>query len=115
MKGRITMWGVFAKPFRNIERIFPTKQEAVSRMVDLCKTLPNIRRVIIFGSAVTAGCNPWSDIDIYFETDTPLKKYPVVLGDDVFDNWSNFTAEGELLEEIRKKGVVVYERGRDAA
>ena len=87
------MWGVFAKPFRNIERIFPTKQEAVSRMVDLCKTMPNIKRITIFGSAVTAGCNPWSDIDIYFETDTPLRTYPVVLGDDVFDNWSNFTAE----------------------
>ena len=83
-----------------------------------CRSIVNLiflQFIIIFGSAVTAGCNPWSDIDIYFETDTPLKKYPVVLGDDVFDNWSNFTAEGELLEEIRKKGVVVYERGRDAA
>ena len=109
------MWGVFAKPFRNIERIFPTKQEAVSRMVDLCKTMPNIKRITIFGSAVTAGCNPWSDIDIYFETDTPLQTYPVVLGDDVFDNWSNFTAEGELLEEIKKKGIVVYERGSTVA
>ena len=66
------MWGVFAKPFQNIEKIFPTKQKAVSQMVDLCRTIPNIRKVIVFGSAVTAGCNPWSDIDIYCETDTPL-------------------------------------------
>lgn len=107
------MWGVFAKPFRNIERIFPTKQEAVSRMVDLCKTLPNIRRVIIFGSAVTAGCNPWSDIDIYFEMKEPPQRYPSIGSHTaVFDKWDNFSVDENLKREIDEKGVVVYERDR---
>lgn len=105
------MWKAVAEPFMNIRRIFPTKQKYVREMIDVCKKDPNIRKIIIFGSAVTQGCNPWSDIDIYFEMKKKAAKYPVVKNPKaVFDPWSNFSAEEPLLSEIMDKGVVVYVR-----
>ena len=48
------MWGAFAEPFQNIHKIFPTKQKYVAEMIAVCKTDPNIKKIIIFGSSVTA-------------------------------------------------------------
>ncbi|SFI01167.1 Nucleotidyltransferase domain-containing protein [Selenomonas ruminantium] len=62
------------KPFLNRNRIFPTQQEAVAEMIEVCKKIPNIRKIIIFGSSVTPECNPWSDIDIYFETEKEMNR-----------------------------------------
>ncbi|MBR2215233.1 MAG: nucleotidyltransferase domain-containing protein [Selenomonadaceae bacterium] len=104
------MWRAFAKPFKNINYIFPTQQQAVHDMVEVCRKDENIKKVIVFGSSVTAGCHPWSDIDIYYEMEREPKKYPVILSDTAFDNWSNFSVDENLLAEINRTGVVVYER-----
>ena len=61
------MWKAVAKPFMNIEKIHPHQQEAVGKMVELCKHDPNIKRVVIFGSSVRDDCRPDSDIDIYYD------------------------------------------------
>jgi len=73
-----SVWHIFAKPYQNITRIFPTQQADVGRMIDVCKNDPNIRKIIIFGSSVTPLCNPWSDIDIYFEMKEPPQRYPSI-------------------------------------
>lgn len=103
------MWRVFCEPFLNVEKIFPTKQKYVLQMIKVCEKDPNIKKVIIFGSSVTAGCNPWSDIDIYFEVEDPHKKLPGIKSHtQAFDKWSNFTVDEALLREIENTGVVVY-------
>lgn len=105
------MWLAATKPFKNINRIFPTQQEDIRQMIEACKKDENIQRIIIFGSSVTSSCNPWSDIDIYFECQTPPKRYPGIKSSTaVFDKWDNFNADATLKQEIKEKGVVVYER-----
>ena len=103
------MWNAVTEPFRNIHRIFPLKQKAVRDLIEVCRQDSNIKKIIIFGSSTTAACNPWSDIDVYFEMEHKPKHYPVIGNTkQSFDKWCNFTVSEELLEEINKKGVVVY-------
>ena len=97
--------------FKNVNRIFPTQQSDVKEMIEVCKEDRNVKKIIIFGSSVTSRCNPWSDIDIYFEFEKEPQKYPSTgSATAVFDKWDNFNVNNELLHEIRKNGVVVYER-----
>lgn len=104
-------WKVFTKPYLNAHRIFPTKQKYVAEMLDSCYADRNILKAIVFGSSVTAACNPWSDIDIFFEQEIQSDKLPSILDKAVvFDKWTNFTCDDYLKNEIMKKGVVVYRR-----
>ena len=73
------MWKAVAKPFMNIEKIHPHQQEAVGKMVELCKQDPNIKRVVIFGSSVRDDCRPDSDIDIYYELNGDKGKDVILL------------------------------------
>ena len=85
-------------------------------MVEKCKTIPDVRKAIVFGSSVTAACNPWSDIDIYYEMEKDCQNLPLVdTGSQSWDRWSNFTIDQGLLAEIEKKGIIVYDRERDFA
>ena len=105
------LWNAVAKPFKNIHRIFPTQQVEIAKMIDVCKNIDNVKRIIIFGSSVTAQCNPWSDIDIYFELNEEMNKLPVVKDTQaVWDKWDTFSVDKNLLSEILDKGVIVYER-----
>ena len=102
-------WGIFVEPFKNVEHIFPTQQRDVSTIVAKAKLDSNIKEIIIFGSSVTSACNPWSDIDVYFdlEEDKPLPYFGISTG---LDAWTNFLVDKHLMSEIKEKGVVVYER-----
>ena len=105
------LWNAVTKPFKNIHRIFPTQQNEIVKMIDVCKNIPNIKRIIIFGSSITAQCNPWSDIDIYFDIDEDMTKLPVVKDTEVvWDKWDTFSVDKNLLNEILNTGVIVYER-----
>ena len=105
------MWKAVAKPFMNIEKIHPYQQEAVGKMVELCKQDPNIKRVVIFGSSVREDCRPDSDIDIYYEFKQNPQFYPHISGNSMFDNWSNFIVDRRLDYEICRTGVTVWEQG----
>lgn len=99
--------------FDNVRLIFPLKQKAVYEMIQICKKEPNVRKIIIFGSSVTSACNPWSDIDIYFEIDKPVNNLPLVPHDNQdWDRWSNFSVDENLKNEILKTGVLVYDRDK---
>ena len=104
------MWKVFDDSFDNAELIFPTKQRAVGKMVEVCRKDSNVKRVIVFGSAVTSACNPWSDIDIFFDLERDVSVFPSTHDKTVYDKWNNFNASDELLKEILENGVVVYDR-----
>ena len=104
------MWKAVAKLFMNIEKIHPHQQEAVGKMVELCKQDPNIKRVVIFGSSVRDDCRPDSDIDIYYDCAVEPKKYPAIKTMKPFDPWDNFSVGRKLDYEIIRTGVTVYER-----
>lgn len=105
------MWKLVSKNFLNARHIFPTKQKHVADMVEVCRHDPNVKKAIVFGSSVTSACNPWSDIDIYFELDEQKPKLPTYPSQTVvWDKWTNFSVSPELLSEILEKGVTVYER-----
>ena len=105
------LWNAVTTPFKNIHRIFPTQQAEIAKMIEVCKKLPHIKRIIIFGSSVTTRCNPWSDIDIYFDTEQEMTQFPVVKNTEaVWDKWDTFSVDKTLLNEITSTGVIVYER-----
>lgn len=105
------MWRLVSDNFLNARRIFPTKQKHVADMVKTCMKDKNVKRAVVFGSSVTAACNPWSDIDIYFELDEEKPNLPTYPSNKVvWDKWTNFSVSPELLKEIEQKGVTVYER-----
>lgn len=96
--------------FMNAEHIFPLQQRDILKIVEKAKTIPEISKVIIFGSSVTPLCNPWSDIDVYIVQDNVNTKITFEDLEAPVDKWTNFTVDDELLEEIMEKGVCVYEK-----
>lgn len=104
------MWKVFSDPFMNDSKIFPTQQKDVKKIIDAYSKDSNVTKLIIFGSSVTSACNPWSDIDLYAELIENKNLPNVGLQDVALDAWTNYTVDSALMQEINKKGVVVYER-----
>lgn len=105
------MWIATTEPYQNINFIFPTKQKAVGKIVRRSREDENIRRVTVFGSATMNRCNLWSDIDLFFEFYREPFRYPSTRGiEEVFDKFNNFSVSKEFWEEIKKDGVIVYER-----
>ena len=96
--------------FDNQQYVFPTQQADVLRLVQGAKNDSNVKRIIIFGSSVTAQCNPWSDIDVYFEENDDLQHFSFKGLEAPVDFWTNFTVDELLLAEIEAKGVCVYSR-----
>ncbi len=48
----------------NLEYIHPLKQKLVDDVAREAQNDPHVKRLIIFGSAITGRCNPFSDLDI---------------------------------------------------
>ena len=48
----------------SVKHIFPSKQKDVQSAIDIARENPEIKRLIIFGSATTLNCGMESDIDI---------------------------------------------------
>ncbi len=58
---------IFPKRFDGSDKlkyIFPSKQRAVQKAIELSEADSRIKRLIIFGSAVTMNCGVESDLDI---------------------------------------------------
>lgn len=55
---------VSADSFENVNKIHPLKQKAVKCIVEAAKEDPEVRRLIIFGSATRYDCDITSDLDI---------------------------------------------------
>lgn len=106
-------WKVCIKsPFQNCSKIYPIQQQKVFQIVEHLKKNTNVKHVIIFGSSVTEQCHIDSDVDIYVELNhSEHLTFPAF--DFVYDLWTDDTVDERMLEEIMKKGVVVYERDVD--
>lgn len=106
----MTTWKICVSPaFQNCEHIHPLQQKNVARMLNDFRKDENIVKVIVFGSSVSPRCHNESDLDLY----VVLKKEKKVIQnyyDFTYDIWTNFSVDERMLNEIQKKGVVVYER-----
>ena len=96
--------------FDNQQYVFPTQQADVLRLVHGAQKDNNVRRIIVFGSSVTAQCNPWSDIDVYFEEEEDIPHFSFKCLEASVDFWTNFTVDESLFAEIKENGVCVYSR-----
>lgn len=100
---------VIKNNFLNIEKVHPIQQKRIFKILKELKKHKEVKKVVVFGSSVTSLCNYESDIDLYVELseDKNVKTYDV---DCPVDYWTNFSTEKDMLDEIVRKGVVVYAR-----
>lgn len=96
-------------PFDNCEKIYPIQQKRIRGIIDQIKKIANVEKAVIFGSSVTNNCSIDSDVDLYLQLKKD-KKVNLKGIDYKIDMWTNFTANKDMLNEINKKGVLVYER-----
>lgn len=99
--------------FQNCERIHPLKQVDVQLVVNMLKKYNYVRKVIVFGSAVSMRCHSGSDLDLYVETgDTfalPLIDESLLYTEiDVLNDPICFDKGVGLA--IAMEGITVYER-----
>lgn len=100
-----------------LRHIFPSKQRAVLKTIEIAEADDRIDRVIVFGSAVTMKCGVGSDVDIAIDAhdidDDGFAKlagkfYREVPSEIDVVNYNNI--HSNLLKENISKGVCVYAR-----
>ena len=101
---------------KNINRIYPIKQRQVAAIYDKAKDFDIIRKIIIFGSSVTARCKIDSDLDVCIDADTSdgMKVYDMQKAFGEVCDWNcdmiMYAHMGQALREtIQREGVVIYE------
>ena len=101
---------------RNMDRIYPLKQRQVSDIIQIAKSFPVIKKVIVFGSSITPKCHIGSDLDLCVEADTDDGMTIFELQKKIGEvcNWNcdivMYANLGERLKKIiQSEGVVVYE------
>lgn len=100
----------------DISKVNKIKEEYVCRMIEVARKHAIVKRLIIFGSAVTDDCTDESDIDICADVTYQEKGLKVYnLGVDLSricngncDILFYDRLKGKIKDEIDKKGVVVY-------
>lgn len=102
-------WKICTEYFNNCEFIYPTQQKKVKKMLDYLSSNPNVKSITLFGSSITPNCTIDSDIDIYVEIKNNEKLINQYF-DFSYDLWTNYTIDERMLEEINKKGLIVYEQ-----
>jgi predicted nucleotidyltransferase len=98
-----------------LKHIFPSKQKAVQNVINSAKNIKNIRKITVFGSAVTWDCGMFSDLDIAIEHDgeqefialaSPFLRLKAGKIDIIdYNNLHNLYLKNNI-----EKGVVVYEK-----
>ena len=106
-----SVWKIMIDPaFQNCEKIFPGQQRKVRTIVDYFKENENVRKIIIFGSSITNRCHLRSDVDFYLELDKDVPTKVNDYWDFEYDKWTSYMVDDRMLEEIKRTGVVVYEK-----
>ena len=99
----------YGKPFVYIH---PYKQQTVKAIVD--NVFPGVKQLIIFGSATSTACKPYSDVDVCvigdFDTEEVTKLRTSEDNLDIlhFKNIEILLQDTRLVRELKKKGVRVY-------
>ena len=95
--------------FMNYQTVRPIQRAKVDDFINKHKDNDNVIRIIVFGSSITNKCHIDSDIDVYLELkeNKPIQRFAYNY---LVDIWNNYTVDKNMLNEIYKKGVIVYER-----
>ena len=100
------------------KRVFPTKRDAVRTAVRIAESDPRIKRLFIFGSAVTDRCGASSDLDISLDVpDVDEDTFGRIArafwlgieGEVDIVRWNSIRS-ASLKREIESKGVELYAR-----
>ena len=97
-----------------ISKVFPTKQESVLQIRAIAKQDGRIKKIILFGSAITLKCGDTSDIDIAIDADVSREDFPYQIMREFADVQSekdilNYNdIHSDLLKESINKGVCIY-------
>lgn len=106
-----------------IRKIHLLKQAEINDIVRKAKTDSNIKRVIVFGSAITNRCNPFIDVDICIDWNMPSHDEDGVFVKETLNLMKFISSrtkgnsdvlayddiENEQIKKAVDKGVVVYE------
>ncbi len=95
--------------YPGVNYIHPLRQREVEQLIEKARRCPNITAIVIFGSSTEERCTPFSDVDAlffgepcYFEAPINEVSYDIL--------WrANVPRDAELLTEVRRDGVLVYE------
>lgn len=100
--------------FMNQENIFPTAQEDVLKIIQNARELPDIEKIIVFGSATKSTYTFWkSDIDIcVFQSGTSHVSELLKGIEHSIDCIPSTVLNNALRAEVMK-GVVVYDKNID--
>lgn len=99
-----------------LKYVFPSKQKAAQQAITLAKQDERIRRLVIFGSAVTMRCGTASDLDIAVDAPNVSEDEFLKIArsfyrgvDSEIDLVHYNTLRSSLLKnEIDEKGVSIY-------
>ena len=104
-------------PCKNIDRIYPLKQRQVSEIYSRAAQYDIIKRIIVFGSSVTARCHIDSDLDLCIDADVSdgMKVYEMQKAIGEICDWRcdiiMYASMGQTLKRtIQDEGVIIYER-----
>lgn len=103
--------------------IYYTQVDVVRELLHRSKSIPQIQYLILFGSSITLGYGQESDIDLlviaddYDEDYSIIKtlrhgiKKPMDIIPETLDHFKSTLASGNsLYQEIKEKGLMIYER-----
>ena len=101
-----------------VKHVFPTQQKAAQQAIELAQANPLIRKLIVFGSAVTLNCGTGSDLDLALVIPEASEEDFLRIAHDFYRRIASPIdlihydhIHNELLKsEIDKKGVVLYAR-----
>ncbi len=100
----------------DISKINKIKLDSVNKMIKAARKYPFVRRLIIFGSSVTDRCTEESDIDVCMDVGDKTQGLDLFnfhadickCCDSNCDILNYHRLNGNLKNEIDKKGVIVY-------
>ncbi len=99
-----------------VEHIFPTQQLAAQAAIHLAEKDIRIKRLIVFGSALTMNCGIDSDLDLAIDSTATDEDEFVAIAHPFFHeietevdiiDWNNINSDF-LLDEIKQKGYVLW-------
>lgn len=101
--------------FPAIRQIHPLMQKPVSELIDYCRELRTVDKIIVFGSSIRRDCNSYSDLDIYVEGSDIRKVYNFESSEniDIDVLCPAIVSKGSSLERDILEGIVVYAKEVD--
>ena len=97
--------------FKLANRVHPLMQAGVEKVLQEISRDRNVRRLVLFGSALEFRCNSYSDLDLYIEKENSgqkLEHLPEL--DCEIDIITNLSPDSRLYQEIERTGLLLFER-----